>query len=50
MMRYVHEVEKFVLVKLQDASNFRLAPGERIHSVAAYNHVVRCSGWGGGAR
>lgn len=44
MMRYVRDVEAFVLTKLQDGRNFHLAPGERVHSAAAYNHVVRCSG------
>lgn len=44
MMRHVRDVEAFVLATLQDSRNFRLASGERVHSVAAYNHVVRCSG------
>ena len=44
IMEYVRNVEAFVLTQLQDGSNFQLAPGERVHSAAAYNHVVRCSG------
>jgi hypothetical protein len=44
MMEHVRNVETWVLTTLQDGANFRLAPGERVHSVAAYNHVVRCSG------
>lgn len=50
MMEYIRNVEAFVLTKLQHGTNFRLAPGEHVHSTAAYNHVVRCSGERGGER